>query len=51
MWNFIKQMLAFRMGQTSAKGAARMLGLGRLGMVVGLIGGWRAYKRYRHGHA
>lgn len=48
MLNFIKQLLVFRLGQTSAKGAARMVGLGRLGMVIGLIGGWKALKRHRH---
>ncbi len=48
MWNFIKKMLLFRMGQKSARGAARMLGFGRLGLVLGLIGGWRAMRRHRH---
>ena len=48
MWNFIKQLLMFRLGQKSARGAARMLGFRRLGMIAGLIGGWRAMKRQRH---
>lgn len=48
MWKFLKQLLMFRMGQKSAKGAARMLGFGRLGAVLGLIGGWRAMRRHRH---
>lgn len=47
MWNFIKRVLVFRMGQTSARGAARMVGLGRLGLVLGLIGGYRALRRHQ----
>ena len=48
MWKFLKQLLMFRMGQKSARGAARMLGFGRLGMIIGLIGGWRAMRHHRH---
>ena len=51
MWNFIKQLLVFRVGQKSARGAARMIGFGRLGMLIGLIGGWKALKKHRHSHA
>jgi hypothetical protein len=48
MLNFLKSLFVFRLGQTSARGAARMVGLGRLGLVIGLIGGYRALKRHRH---
>lgn len=48
MWRLIKQLLAFKIGQKSAKGAARMLGFGKIGAVLGLIGGFRAMKRHRH---
>ena len=48
MLNFLKQLFVFRLGQTSARGAARMIGLGRLGLIIGLIGGYRALKRHRH---
>jgi hypothetical protein len=48
MWNFIKKLFVFRVGQTSARGAARLIGLGRLGLVIGLIGGIRALRRHRH---
>jgi hypothetical protein len=48
MWNFLKSLFVFRVGQTSARGAARMVGLGRLGLLIGLVGGWRALKRHRH---
>ena len=51
MWNFIKQLLVFRVGQKTARGTARMIGLGKLGLIVGLIGGWRALKRHRQQHA
>jgi hypothetical protein len=48
MWRFLKQLLVFRVGQKTARGTARMLGFGKLGMVLGLIGGFRAMKRQRH---
>ena len=48
MLSLIKKLIAFRLGQTSARGAARMLGFGRLAMLVGLVGGWRAVRRHRH---
>lgn len=48
MMRFVKQLLAFRLGQTSAKSAARLLGFRRLGAVIGLVGGYRAAKRQRH---
>ena len=51
MWNFIKSLLVFRVGQSTARGTARLLGFGKLGLVFGLIGGWRAYKRHRATHA
>jgi len=48
MLRFLKSLLVFRLGQKSSKGAAHLLGFGRMGMVIGLIGGWRAMKRHRH---
>jgi hypothetical protein len=48
MWNFLKSLFVFRMGQNTARGTARMVGLGRLGVVIGLIGGYRAWRRYRN---
>jgi hypothetical protein len=48
MLRFLKSLLVFRIGQKSARGAARLLGFGRLGLVIGLVGGWRAMKRQRH---
>ena len=47
MLNFLKGLFVFKMGQSSTKGMARMVGLGRLGMILGLIGGYRAWKRHR----
>jgi hypothetical protein len=51
MWNLIKSFFVFRVGQTGARGAARLLGFGKLGLIIGLIGGWRALKRHRAQHA
>jgi hypothetical protein len=48
MLKFLKSLLVFRVGQTSARGAARLLGFGKLGLLIGLVGGWRAVKRHRH---
>ena len=50
MWNFLKKLLVFRMGQTAARGTARMLGFGKLGLIIGLIGGWRSLRRQHHAH-
>lgn len=50
MLRMIKRMIAFRIGQKSSKGVARMLGFGRLATVLGLIGGYRALRRH-HRHA
>ena len=47
MLNFLKSLFVFRVGQTTARGAARMVGLGKLGLLIGLVGGWRALKRHR----
>ena len=47
MLNFLKNLFVFRVGQRSARGVARFLGFGKLGLVVGLIGGWRALRRHR----
>ena len=47
MLKFLKSLLVFRIGQKSARGVARMVGLGKLGLIIGLIGGWRALKHHR----
>lgn len=46
MWNFIKSLIRFRVGQQSARGAARLLGFGKLGLILGLIGGLRALRHH-----
>ncbi len=51
MLSFIKQLIAFRLGQTSARGAARLLGFGRLAMIAGVIGGIKAMRRHPQKHA
>ena len=48
MLRFLKQLLVFRLGQKSARGTARMLGFKKLGLLVGLVGGWRAVRSHRH---
>ena len=48
MWRFLKNLLWFKLGQKSTRGAARLLGFGRVRLVLGLIGGWRAMRRHRH---
>jgi hypothetical protein len=48
MLNFLKSLLVFRVAQKSSRGAAKLLGFGRLGLLIGLVGGWRAMKRHRH---
>lgn len=50
MLTLIKRLIAYRIGQKSAKSAARLLGFGRLASVVGVIGGYRALRRH-HRHA
>jgi hypothetical protein len=48
MWRFLKSLLVFRVGQKSSRGVAKVLGLGRFGLLIGLVGGWRAIKKHRH---
>ena len=46
MLTLIKRLLMFRMGQKSARGAAKMLGFRKLAMVVGLVGGYRTMRKH-----
>lgn len=48
MLNLLKKLLLFRVGQKSTRGAARILGFGRLGTLIGIAGGIRAARRRRH---
>jgi hypothetical protein len=48
MWRTLKKLLLFRLGQKTTRGAARVLGFGKLGLILGLIGGWRTMRRHRH---
>jgi hypothetical protein len=48
MWTFLKRLFLFRVGQKTSRGMARAVGLGRLGMIVGLIGGYRYMRRNSH---
>lgn len=48
MWNFLKQLFVFRVGQKTARSTARMIGLGRVATIVGLVAGYRAWRAHRH---
>lgn len=48
MWNFIKQVFMFRVAQRSTHSMARAVGLGRVGVILGLIAGYRAMRRPKH---
>lgn len=50
MLNLIKQFLTFRFAQTSARGAVRLLGFGKLAAIVGIVSGARALWKYRQTH-
>ena len=50
MKNLLKQILAFRFAQTSARGAVRMLGFGKIAAVIGIVSGARALWKYRQTH-
>jgi hypothetical protein len=47
MLNFLKSLLVYR----TTRGAWRLVGLGKLGVILGLIGGYRAYRRHQRGLA
>jgi len=47
MWNLIKNLVRFRVGQKSTRGAAKLLGFGKLGLILGVIGGLRALRHSR----
>lgn len=46
MWNFIKKVFFFRVGQKTYGGVARGVGLGRLAVLAGIIGGYRYMRRH-----
>jgi glucose uptake protein GlcU len=50
MWNIIKQIFLFRVAQNSTRGVARMVGFGRLGVILGIVGGIRAVMRQRRAY-
>ena len=47
MWNFIKSLVTFRTAQGTTRSMARMLGLGRVAAVAGIVGGIMAVRRSR----
>lgn len=47
MKNFLMNLIRFKMAQNTGKGMARMVGLGRLGVIIGLVSGVRAIMHHR----
>jgi len=47
MYRLLKRLLMFRVGQRTARGFARTIGLKRVSRLVGIIGGIK----YMHKHA
>jgi hypothetical protein len=47
MWTFIRKFLTFRAAQGTTRSMARMMGLGRVAAVAGLVGGIMALRRHR----
>ena len=45
MFNFLKRIFYFRMGQKASRGFARTMGLKKLSGIAGLFGGYRAARR------
>ena len=46
MFRFLKQLLIFRVGQKTARGFAKSIGMGRISSLVGLIGGIKYLRRH-----
>jgi hypothetical protein len=46
MLHFLKKLVMFRVGQKTTRGVARTIGLGRIAMIVGLIGGYKYMRRH-----
>lgn len=48
MLTIVKKLVRFRLAQTSTRGAARLLGFGRLAAIAGLVSGVRAWRKQHH---
>lgn len=46
MWDLIKKVLLFRVGQKTTRMVARGVGLSRLGMLLGVVGGIAYMRRH-----
>ncbi len=46
MWELLRKVLLFRAGQTTWRSAGKLLGLGALASVVGIIGGLHTVRRH-----
>jgi len=46
MLHFLKKLLLFRVGQKTTRGVARSIGLGKIAMIIGLIGGYKHMRKH-----
>lgn len=46
MWDLIKKVLLFRVGQKTTREVARLVGLSRLSMLLGVAGGIAYMRRH-----
>jgi hypothetical protein len=46
MLRFLKQLLYFKIGQKASRGFARSIGLGKLAMIIGVIGGVKHMRKH-----
>lgn len=46
MWRFLKKLLLFKVGQKASRGFAHAIGLGRVGTLVGVVGGVKYMRRH-----
>lgn len=46
MWDLVKKVLLFRFGQKTTRQVARMVGLSRVAMLAGVVGGLAYMRRH-----
>jgi len=50
MWNVLRNLFLFRVGQKASRGVARTFGLGSLASIIGIAGGVRYMRRHSRTH-
>lgn len=48
MWNVLRNLFLFRVGQKTSRGTARMFGLRSLASIIGIVGGVRYMRKHQH---